>query len=72
MLDEAGGKAKELKGTAQEGLEKAVGVAKIAKEKSRELLSAIHEGDADDKDLQNAIKEATKAVDHLKSYLKKS
>jgi predicted nucleic acid-binding Zn-ribbon protein len=42
-----------------------------AKQKTRELLSAIHEGDADDKDLRKAIKEASKAIDHLKSFMKK-
>ena len=71
LMDEAGKKAGELKGSAQKNLDKAVATAKVAKEKARELLSAVHEGDADDKDLDNAVKEAKKAVDHLKSYLKK-
>jgi gas vesicle protein len=44
---------------------------KAAKEKARELLSALHEGDAEDKDLKRAVAEATKAIDHLKKYLKK-
>lgn len=72
LLDEAKSRAGDVKGAAQENLEKAMVVAKQAKQKARELLSAVHEGDADDKDLQAAIKEASKAVDHLKSYLKKS
>jgi gas vesicle protein len=71
LLEDASAKAGELSGTAQESLEKATKVAKAAKEKARELLSAIHEGDADDKDLQSAIAEANKAVTHLKSYLLK-
>ena len=71
LMDEAGKKAAELKGSAKEGLDKANATAKIAKEKARELLSAVHEGDANDEDLQNAVKEAKKAVDHLKSFLKK-
>lgn len=71
LMDEAGKKAAELKGTAQQNLGKAVENAKVAKEKARELLSAIHEGDAQDKDLDNAVKEAKKAVEHLQSYLKK-
>ena len=71
LMDEAGKKASEFKGTAQKNLDKAVAGAKVAKEKARELLSAVHEGDADDKDLDNAVKEAKKAVDHLKSFLKK-
>jgi gas vesicle protein len=71
LMDEARKKAGELKGAAKENLDKAAATAKVAKEKARELLSAVHEGDADDKDLDNAVKEAKKAVAHLQSYLKK-
>lgn len=71
LLGEAKTKVSELKGTAQEELDKAMGVAKTAKEKARELLSAVHEGDVDDKDLKKAVAEATKAVSHLKNFLKK-
>ena len=71
LVGEAGKKAGELKGGAQKNLDKAVDMAKVAKEKARELLSAIHEGDADDKDLGQAVKEAKKAAEHLKSYLSK-
>ena len=71
LMDEANKKAGEFKGTAQKNLDKAVEGAKVAKEKARELLSAVHEGDADDKDLDDAVKEAKKAVEHLRSYLKK-
>jgi hypothetical protein len=35
------------------------------------MLSAVHEGGAEDKDLRKAIKDANKAVDHIKDYLKK-
>ena len=71
LLDEAGKKAGEFRGTAQKNLERAVETAKVAKAKARELLSAVHEGDAEDKDLDQAVKEAKKAAQHLKSYLKK-
>jgi gas vesicle protein len=71
LMGEASKKATELKGTAQQNMDKAVAGAKVAKEKARELLSAAHEGNAEDKDLDNAVKEAKKAVDHLKNYLKK-
>lgn len=71
LMDDAGKKAGELKGTAQQNLDKAVEAAKVAKEKARQILSAVHEGDAGDKDLDNAVKEARRAVDHLKSFLKK-
>ena len=71
LLDEAKKKGTELQGVAAQNLEKAMAVAKEAKEKARELLSAVHEGDAEDKDLKKAVDEATKAVDHLKTFLKK-
>jgi gas vesicle protein len=72
LLDEGRAKAEELKGIARENLDKSMANAKVAKEKVRELLSAVHEGDADDKDLKKAISDAAKAVDHLKTYLKKA
>jgi gas vesicle protein len=72
LLDEGRAKTDEYKGTAKENLDKAMTTAKAAKEKARELLSAVHEGDAEDKDLKKAIADAAKAVDHLKTYLKKA
>jgi len=71
LIDEARKRGAEFNGAAKENLDKAMVVAKTAKEKTRELLSAVHEGDADDKDLQKAITEGRKAVDHLKSFIKK-
>jgi gas vesicle protein len=71
LLDQAGKKAGELKGEAQKGLDQAMDMAKVAKQKARDLLSAAHEGNADDRDLDNAVKEAKKAIDHLKTFIKK-
>lgn len=45
--------------------------AQKAKQKTREILSAIHEGDANDKDLQKAVNEAKKAIESVKKYIKK-
>lgn len=72
LIVEAKGRANDLKGVGKENLDKAVANARTAKEKARELLSAVHEGDADDKDLKKAIDDATKAIAHLKTYLKKA
>lgn len=71
LIGEASKKAGELKGTAQKNFDKAVDGAKAAKEKARELLSAVHEGDAEDTDLKQAVEEAKKAAVHLKSFLTK-
>lgn len=71
LISEAKTHAESLKGTAQKDLHIAIEKATAAKEKAREMLSALHEGDAQDKDLQKAIKDATKALDHLKDFVKK-
>lgn len=61
----------ELRGKAQDELNDLIDKAKDSKEKAREVLSAVHEGEAEDRDLERAVKEANKALDHLKKYLKK-
>lgn len=64
--------AKDVKETAKSELVEALGKAQVAKEKAREILSAVHEGDADDEDLQKAVAEAKSATEHLKKYVKKT
>ena len=71
LLNEAKNGAKKLKkGTAEE-FATVVTKAQFAKQKAREVLSAIHEGDASDGDLQDALNEVKQAIDHLKTYIKK-
>jgi gas vesicle protein len=70
-LTEAKARGGDLSSKAQAELNKLVDKANDAKEKAREVLSAVHEGDAADKDLDKAIKDANTALDHLKQYLKK-
>ena len=41
------------------------------KEKARDILSALHDGDANDKDLKKAVNDVNKAISHLKAYLAK-
>lgn len=71
LISEAGKKMNVASTVAKKDISIAVDAATKAKEKAREALSAVHEGGSDDKDLQKAIKEANKAVDHLKKYLSK-
>src|SRR5262245_40452595 len=66
LLKQSSQKSAELKHTAKEEIKLAVAKARLAKGKARELLSALHEGDADDHDLQKALKEAKQAIKHLK------
>jgi gas vesicle protein len=70
-ISEAKDRASDLKGRAKTELDDAADKAMKAKEKARDILSALHEGDADDKDLSKAVKEAQVALEHLKAYLKK-
>ena len=46
--------------------------AVASRDKVRAVLTSIHEGGTDDKDLQKAIKDASSAVENLKSYLAKN
>jgi gas vesicle protein len=71
MIDEAKLKGANMSDKARKELDVLVDKAKVSKEKAREVLSAIHEGDAEDQDLQRAIKEATNALNHLRTYLTK-
>lgn len=71
-ITDATAMAKDLQGRAQGDIRQATEAAQAVKEKARELLSAVHEGQADDKELKKAIKDAGKALDHLKAFLKKS
>lgn len=71
LLSEAKSKGSDLTGKTQQELNDLLDKAKDTKEKAREMLSAIQEGSAEDKDLRRAIADANKAVDHIKDYLKK-
>ena len=66
-VDRLGG----LRGKSEKSLDEAVTKGKQAKEKAREILSGLHDGDVEDQDLKKAIAEATKAVENLRNYLKK-
>lgn len=70
-LDEVKVVGQKVTGQAKAEFDASLNKARDAKEKVREMLSAIHEGDAKDDDLQRAIKQASSALDHLKDYIKK-
>ena len=64
--------AKSLKKGTTEEFASVITKAQFAKDKAREVLSSIHEGDAVDKDLQKAVDEVKQASEHLKAFLKKN
>lgn len=71
VITKAKTEADSIKGKAREELDAAISKSFAVKEKAREVLSSVHEGAADDKDLKKAIDEANKSLEHLKKYLKK-
>lgn len=71
LVGEAKKRGDELSGKARKELEELSGKAQVAREKAREVLSAIHEGDAEDQDLKRAVEEANQSIKHLRAYLKK-
>jgi gas vesicle protein len=71
LIGEVKDRGDKLSGKANKEVTDVVEKGRVAKEKARELLSALHEGDAEDKDLKKAVTEATKAIEHLRNFLKK-
>ncbi len=70
LTDKAKSKAGDISSKAKTELNTVIDKAQSVKSRASELLSAAHEGEADDKDLQKAIDEAKKASEHLKQFLK--
>jgi gas vesicle protein len=71
LINEAKDQGEKIGSKAQKELGDILDKAKDTKEKGREVLSALHEGSAEDKDLTRAIKDANLALTHLKDFLKK-
>ena len=69
-LSQAGEKGASLKGKAKTDFDKVVAKADEAKQKVRTILSGLHEGDVDDPDLKQALKDAKDAIKHLEKFLK--
>ncbi len=71
LIKDASERAQQAKGTVKKEIEDRVDKAMRAKDKVRIALSGVRDGETSDSDLQKAIDEAEKAVEHLKKYLKK-
>jgi len=74
-LDQALEKTKQQGGKLSIKAKKELAELQVAandtKEKIREMISAIHEGDTQDADLRKAIKQANASIKNLKKYLQK-
>lgn len=71
VIDEARIKGDRLSSKARNDLAELVDNAKDTKEKVREVISAVHEGEAEDADLKKAVKQADNALKNLRAFLKK-
>ncbi len=71
MIDETDKKIQKARKGANAEAKKQLASAKKTKEKTKLILSALHNGDAEDPDLKKTIAEAKKAKDNLSKFLKK-
>ena len=55
----------------QKDVSDALDKGRDAKQKAREVLSVLHDGNAEDKELKKAIQDATDAIEHLRNFLKR-
>lgn len=71
LLDEARRRGSDLGDQARRDLDDLSIKARIARDKAREVVTAVQEGDAKDDDLRLAVTQANLALNHLREYLKK-
>jgi gas vesicle protein len=71
MLTDTKKQGDKISGSTQKKFGKALDGASSAKDKLREVLSSVHEGEASDKDLKRALEDAKRSLKHLKEFLKK-
>jgi gas vesicle protein len=71
LISQAEKQKNKLSDKAKRELENSIDKAKNAREKAREVLSAIRDGDVNDPNLQAAIEEVKLAKKNLVTYLKK-
>lgn len=72
LIDDATERAKLYSEKGKKEVAGLVDKAKSAQVKAKEVLSAVKNGEAQDKDLQKALQDANNAKDHLAEYLKKA
>lgn len=71
LIEEGSERAETLKAKARAELDDLVATASVSRQKAREVLSAVRDGETEDEDLDKALKDLQKSIKNLKSYLKK-
>lgn len=69
VIDEVSDKFESFKD--RKDVSSALDKGRDAKQKAREVLSTLHDGEGEDKDLKKAIADATKSIEHLRDFLRK-
>jgi gas vesicle protein len=71
IIKEAKSRSSKMNAKAQKEIADLLKKAKASKESTKQAISAVHEGDAEDDDLRKAITNAQNSIDNLRTYLKK-
>jgi gas vesicle protein len=71
-IEEAADQISSVSSKGKKELDKLLAEAKTAQRKVKLMLNAIHDGEADDPDLEIAIHQAQAAKRHLSTYFRKS
>lgn len=71
LLDEAKRRGADMSDKARAEMDDLAARAREARDKAREVVSAVQSGDAKDDDLRLAVSQASSAFDHLREYLRK-
>jgi gas vesicle protein len=71
LVEEGKQRGADMSDKARKQLDELVAQARAAREKAREVVAAVHQGDAEDDDLRIAVNQANSALGHLRDYLKK-
>jgi len=71
QIDRAKNIANKVHKSSKEELDGMVAAALSAKEKARDMITALRDGDVEDADLKSAIKDVNLAITHLRAYLDK-
>jgi gas vesicle protein len=69
IIAQAKRQAKVAESDVKDDFQAAITEAVAAKEKVREILSALHEGESENRDLQKAIEDVNNSLEQLKKYL---
>ncbi len=72
ILEDAQQFLAKAEGKVRKELEQTIATTKATKEKVRQMLSNVHDGETNADELKKAIADAADAVEHLKKAIKKS